>query len=92
MTTIEELKAYYQGICSNALRLVVERGKEYAPDEDTLRTFKDAAAIYGCKPSDVARMQICLKIARLKYQYKVDTTYDLINYVIYHSELIQDEV
>ena len=91
MTTISGLLAYHQDICNNALRLVQERGKEYSPDDDTLKTFRDAAVMYGCKPSDVARMQICLKIARMKYQYKVDTTYDLINYVIYHSELIQDE-
>ena len=88
VTIIEGLTAYHKDICANALRLVIERGKEYAPDEDTLRTFKDAAQMYGCKPNDVARMQICLKIARMKYQYKPDTIYDLINYVIYHSNLI----
>ncbi len=92
MTTIQDLKAYHKNICANALRLVIERGKEYAPDDDTLRTFKDAALMYGCNPSDVARMQICLKIARMKYQYKPDTTYDLINYIIYHSELISNEM
>lgn len=95
MTTIEALREYHRNVCANALRLVTERGIEYAPakdTEDTLITFKDAAQMYGCKPSDVARMQICLKVARLKYGYKPDTTYDLINYVIYHSSLIQDEM
>jgi hypothetical protein len=92
LTTIEELKTYHEVICNHARKLVSERGKEYAVEEDTLITFRDAAAMYGCKPSDVARMMICIKIARLKFQHSMDTTYDLINYVIYHSELIQDEV
>jgi len=92
MTTIEGLKAYHQNICDNARKLVEERGKEYAVEEDTLITFRDAAQMYGCKPSDVARMMICIKVARMKFQHKVDTTYDLINYVVYHSELIKDEM
>lgn len=92
MTTIEDLTEFHKRVCSNALALVSQRGKEYAPDEDTLRTFKDAAQMYGCEPSDVARMQICLKVARLKYQYKIDTTYDLINYIVYLSRLNKDEV
>ena len=92
MTTIEELKTYHKDICDFARELVTTRGKEYAVEEDTLITFRDAAQMYGCKPSDVARMMICIKVARMKFQHKVDTTYDLINYVVYHSELIKDEM
>ena len=87
MTTIEQLEKYHLDLCQSARTLVRERGNEYASDDDTLETFKRAALMYGCEPKDVARMQICLKVARMKKGYKQDTVKDLINYAVYYDIL-----
>lgn len=88
MVTIEELTAVHQGICKEALLLACKRGDEYARREDTLKTFYSAAEMMNCKPEDVADTLISIKVSRLlNGQYKLDTIYDLINYLIYKAVL-----
>lgn len=85
--TTAQLKKHHDNLCANAWNISIQRGKEYAADEDTLETFRNAALIYGCEPADVARMQMCLKVARLKRGYKKDTVLDLINFTIDYDAL-----
>jgi len=81
------LIALHKNLCEIALKIALQRGKEYATDEDELRTFKTAAATYGCKPQDIARMQLCLKVARMQEGIKQDTLLDIINYAVYLEAL-----
>ena len=88
MVTIEELTERHQNICKEALLLACKRGDEYARREDTLQTFKAAAEFGGVTPEQVANVMIAVKVSRLlNGQFKMDTIYDLINYLIYKAVL-----
>ena len=83
---------YHDAFCVEAREISLQRGDEYANQEDELRTFRTAAELYGCKPSDVARMLVCLKCARMQTDRKKDTKRDLVNFVIYMEILEGEEI
>jgi len=87
----QQLEQHHKSICSEALSIALRRGVEYSHEDDELRTFRDAGQLFGCKPSDVARMQLCLKVARMR-ELKMDTVYDMINYAIYMILLANEEI
>lgn len=91
MISLKELLREHDGICNNARDLVSERGREYADDNDTLETFRKAALMFGCNPSDVAYLQICLKVARMRRDQSRDSILDLINYAVYFNTLRLDQ-
>ena len=84
------LSNYHDAFCQEAKEISLQRGDEYANQEDELKTFRIAAELYGCKPSDVAKMMVCLKTARLMTDSKKDTKRDLVNFVIY-MEILESE-
>jgi hypothetical protein len=80
-------------------KIMMERGKEYAvDDEDTLNNFRRAAAAFWkctgpnntCTAADVARMQKCLKVIRM-VTYKEDTVIDDRNYGVYYDVLTRNK-
>ena len=83
----EELIKFHNDLCARARLIALERGEEYATDDDELRTFRTAARAFGCEPQDIARMQLCLKVARLQQGMKQDTILDIINYAVYLDAL-----
>ena len=92
MITRIELEKIHKIVCEKALQIAIERGDEYSNNTDELRTFRLTGQLFGCEPSDVAKMQVCLKVARLKNDGKIDTGLDLINYVIYMLILKTEEI
>lgn len=84
MTTIEEVQALHERICNQARSLCAQRGEEYANPADTLLTFRQAGEMLNLHPSVIVDNMIAVKISRLfNGELKLDTIYDLINYLVY---------
>ena len=68
-----------------------QRGKEYATDEDTLKTFRHAAAMLGIEPSKVVDQLIAVKVARMFNSKEIpyDSVLDCINYLVYKIVLME---
>ncbi len=96
MITIEELIQKHKTICLDALDLVKQRGREYATDEDTLKTFREVSEEMGVNSSTIAMVLLSIKHKRLIEQIKngkpiTDSSRDLINYTIYVEVLLEEE-
>ena len=84
MINIQEVQRIHESICNQARALCAQRGEEYAVPEDTLATFRQAALVQGKMPSEIVDVLIGVKVSRLlNGDFKLDTVYDLINYLVY---------
>lgn len=93
MITIDQLKTRHKEICDSALKLVEERGNEYAAPRDTLSTFRKTAAMLNTHPSDIADNMIALKVARMTntIDLQMDSILDCINYLVYKVVLMEED-
>lgn len=95
MITIEQLKTRHKEICDAALKLVEQRGNEYAVNYDTLRTFRRAASFNDYQPSEIADVMIAIKISRMfnndSENIPYDSIMDCINYLVYKVVLMEEE-
>ncbi len=96
VTTLDELVEIHEAICTIAKGLVKERGLEYSPETDTLATFKKTAELTFTTPSDVCINLMGVKMSRICQQAEqgripFDSIYDLINYAVYLTVLIEEE-
>lgn len=97
MTTIEQLKAEHKRICDNARNIAVERGTQYATEEDTLQTFSRASYLIGSTSALLCMDLIGIKVSRLSQQIMtnptgmMDSIFDIINYLVYLTLLYKEE-
>lgn len=97
MTSITELLEEHDFICGTARNIAEQRGSQYADEIDTLSTFKRASYLVGNTPALLCLDLIGVKVSRLANQImkdplgNLDTTYDLINYLIYLRVLLKEE-
>lgn len=95
MTTIEQIITKHKKVCQEAFDLIVQRGKEYANEDDELKTFRAVGVSMSHKPSEVALLLLSIKYHRIMEQVSKnkiprDSFRDLINYCIL-TELLLDQ-
>ena len=86
------------GYCS---QLLIRKGREYAPGEDRLQAFKDAAAISGNTPKQALWGMLTKHLVSIKTMVNSTVDYDMdlwnekitdsINYLILLKTLVIDE-
>jgi hypothetical protein len=97
MTTIEQIIDKHRKVCNEAFNLIVERGKEYANEDDELKTFKAVGVTMSHKPSEVAFLLLSIKYHRIMEQISKnkiprDSFRDLINYCVLTELLLDQEL
>lgn len=96
LITIEKLLYEQNFIFGECQEIVKQRGKEYATDVDTLKTFREVGEEHGIPASKVAAILLSIKYKRIMEQLKngkipTDSFRDLINYTVYVEVLLKQE-